>query len=68
MPSTTRIYLTYAPEGDGHIFTRQRRSALAEANKIPTESTYIQTELENNLHDRLSRIEGHVRGIKTMLA
>ena len=41
---------------------------MAEANKIPTESIYIQTELENNLQDRLSRIEGHVRGIKNMLA
>lgn len=41
---------------------------MAEANEIPAESTYIQTELENNLQDRLSRIEGHVRGIKNMLA
>ncbi|MCH8799539.1 MAG: metal-sensitive transcriptional regulator [Chloroflexi bacterium] len=41
---------------------------MAEANKDTTESTYIETELENNLQDRLSRIEGHVRGIKNMLA
>ena len=41
---------------------------MAKANKLPTESTYIQPELENNLQDRLSRIEGHVRGIKNMLA
>ena len=41
---------------------------MAEANNDPTESTYIETELENNLQDRLSRIEGHVRGIKKMLA
>ncbi len=31
-------------------------------------SVYIAPELENNLQDRLSRIEGHVRGIKKMLA
>ena len=29
---------------------------------------YISRELEANLQDRLSRIEGHVRGIKNMLA
>lgn len=41
---------------------------MAEADKSPTESTYIETVLEDNLQDRLSRIEGHVRGIKKMLA
>ncbi len=41
---------------------------MAEANKVPTESVFIETELEDNLQDRLSRIEGHVRGIKNMLA
>ncbi len=29
---------------------------------------YIELELENDLQDRLSRIEGHVRGVKKMLA
>ena len=29
---------------------------------------YITPDLESNLQDRLSRIEGHVRGIKKMLA
>ncbi len=29
---------------------------------------YLSRELESNLQDRLSRIEGHVRGIKKMLA
>ena len=32
------------------------------------QSLYISRELESNLQDRLSRIEGHVRGIKKMLA
>ena len=41
---------------------------MAKSNKNPTESAYIESELENNLQDRLSRIEGHVRGIKNMLA
>lgn len=50
------------------MFTIQRRPALAEADRFPTKSAYIGTELEDNLQDRLSRIEGHVRGIKKMLA
>ena len=32
------------------------------------QSLYISGELESNLQDRLSRIEGHVCGIKNMLA
>ena len=32
------------------------------------ESLYIAPDLESNLQDRLSRVEGHVRGIKKMLA
>ena len=40
---------------------------MASTKKLASESTYISTELENNLQDRLSRIEGHVRGIKRML-
>ena len=30
--------------------------------------SYLSPDLESNLQDRLSRIEGHVRGIKKMLA
>ena len=41
---------------------------MAEANQVPTEGAYIESVLEDNLQDRLSRIEGHVRGIKKMLA
>ena len=41
---------------------------MAEADRSPTEGAYIETVLEDNLQDRLSRIEGHVRGIKKMLA
>ncbi len=32
-----------------------------------TEDTYLQPELVSTVQDRLSRIEGHVRGIKRML-
>ncbi len=41
---------------------------MAEADKVPNQNAYIDIELGNNLQDRLSRIEGHVRGIKKMLA
>jgi DNA-binding FrmR family transcriptional regulator len=32
-----------------------------------TDSVYLTPELVSNLQDRLSRIEGHVRGVKRML-
>lgn len=32
-----------------------------------TLQVYLDEEVEKDLHDRLSRIEGHVRGIKRML-
>lgn len=34
----------------------------------PTIEIYLDPEVEKELQDRLSRIEGHVRGIKRMLA
>lgn len=40
---------------------RKRRSAQAHG-------VYLDPELEENIQDRLSRIEGHVGGIKRMLA
>ena len=40
-----------------------RRTATAKDADL-----YISRDLESNLQDRLSRIEGHVRGIKKMLA
>jgi CsoR family transcriptional regulator, copper-sensing transcriptional repressor len=33
----------------------------------PIESTYLDPELVSSVQDRLSRIEGHIRGIKRML-
>jgi DNA-binding FrmR family transcriptional regulator len=33
----------------------------------PTTGTYLDPEVEEELQNRLSRIEGHVRGIKRML-
>lgn len=33
-----------------------------------TSEMYLKTEVKQDLQDRLSRIEGHVRGIKKMLA
>jgi len=44
--------------------TRTIHKTVEEA--APTE-TYLDPELVENLQDRLSRIEGHVRGIKRML-
>lgn len=44
--------------------TRTLNKAANEA--APTE-TYLSPELVENLQDRLSRIEGHIRGIKRML-
>ena len=41
---------------------------MAKVKKSPLGSIYITPQLESNLQDRLSRIEGHVRGIKRMLA
>ena len=41
---------------------------MAKAKKSPLGSIYITPQLESDLQDRLSRIEGHVRGIKKMLA
>ena len=41
---------------------------MAKTKKVPAGSIYIAPELEANLQDRLSRIEGHVRGIKKMLS
>ena len=41
---------------------------MAKTKNLASDSTYISTELETNLQDRLSRIEGHVRGVKRMLA
>ncbi len=41
---------------------------MARTTKRPPGDTYLIPELEANLQDRLSRIEGHVRGIKKMLA
>jgi DNA-binding FrmR family transcriptional regulator len=32
-----------------------------------TDETYLSPELEENIQNRLSRIEGHVRGVKRML-
>lgn len=37
-------------------------------SRISKDSLYISQELESNLQDRLSRIQGHVGGIKKMLA
>lgn len=34
---------------------------------IEAEKTYLSPELEENIQNRLSRIEGHVRGVKRML-
>lgn len=36
--------------------------------RIKQNGVYITSDLERDLQDRLSRIEGHVRGIKKMLA
>ena len=36
--------------------------------EVASGGTYIAAELESDLQDRLSRIEGHVRGVKRMLA
>lgn len=41
---------------------------MAKGKSKASGSVYITPELESNLQDRLSRIEGHVRGIKNMLA
>ena len=41
---------------------------MAKTKKSPSGGLYITTELESSLQDRLSRIEGHVRGVKKMLA
>lgn len=41
---------------------------MARERKRPSGDIYLIPELEANLQDRLSRIEGHVRGIKKMLA
>jgi DNA-binding FrmR family transcriptional regulator len=43
---------------------------LTTTGKTTTEAggVYIAAELEDDLQDRLSRIEGHVRGVKKMLA
>ena len=41
---------------------------MARTTKKPSGDIYVTPELETNLRDRLSRIEGHVRGIKKMLA
>lgn len=35
---------------------------------VREQGVYLDPELEMNIQDRLSRIEGHVRGIKGMLA
>ena len=35
---------------------------------VQTEEIYLEPELEKNLQQRLSRIEGHIRGIKKMLS
>lgn len=35
--------------------------------RVQPSTTYLEPELIENLHARLSRIEGHVRGIKRML-
>ena len=40
----------------------KRKSALGE------QGVYLDPELEENIQDRLSRIEGHVGGIKRMLS
>jgi DNA-binding FrmR family transcriptional regulator len=34
---------------------------------VEAEKTYLSPELEENIQNRLSRIEGHVRGVKRML-
>lgn len=41
---------------------------MARSESKAAGSVYIAPDLESNLQDRLSRIEGHVRGIKRMLA
>jgi len=43
-------------------------STVAETEAGASGTVYISPELESNLQDRLSRIEGHVRGIERMLA
>lgn len=40
---------------------------MAKVKNIRPESVYLTPELEGNLRDRLSRIEGHIRGVKKML-
>ena len=41
---------------------------MAKTRNTPSGSIYLTPELEANLQDRLSRIGGHVQGIKRMLA
>lgn len=41
---------------------------MARSRPKTSGGVYIAPDLESNLQDRLSRIEGHVRGIKSMLA
>jgi DNA-binding FrmR family transcriptional regulator len=36
--------------------------------RAPSETTYLDADLIENLFRRLNRIEGHVRGVKRMLA
>ena len=35
---------------------------------VKMEEIYLEPEVEKDLHQRLSRIEGHIRGIKRMLS
>ncbi len=44
-------------------FTKTKR-----VNERVTDNTYLTPEMVESLQDRLSRIEGHVRGVKRMLA
>jgi DNA-binding FrmR family transcriptional regulator len=43
------------------------RTLKKNAHETTSAETYLDPELVENLQDRLSRIEGHIRGIKRML-
>lgn len=68
-PRRKRCILSLIPLGGMGISQPEREVTVAKARTAPrAESVYITPELESDLQDRLSRIEGHVRGIKKMLA
>jgi DNA-binding FrmR family transcriptional regulator len=41
---------------------------MAKASAVCMSEVYLDPDVEKDLQDRLSRIEGHVRGVKRMLA